>query len=355
MAGPDLPENVTYQDQVRHVDVVPTILALLGLDSPSASDGESLLPLLEGKATGTSLTSYAESFLGHLHFGCSELRSLRDGRWKYIEAPRPELYNVKEDPGETKNLADVEKSIAEQMALELQKLAITEVPTGPGAIDSETRERLRSLGYVGGTVSLGSGGIEDPKDRIADYVAYIEKFNDSLQALNDGQSQRAAQGFGRLVHQFPLSSEAHQYLGRALAGEEDYSAAMKAYDTAIELSPQSADIYLDAALCLAEQGDSNQAFDYVERGFGAEPDYFYGYLVEGIVARRAAMTSRATEAFEKALKLNPELAVAEFELGSIAMERGAKEEAARRFRKALDIDPMLYDARLALNQLESAN
>ena len=67
------------------------------------------------------------------------------------------------------------------------------------------------------------------------------------------------------------------------------------------------------------------------------------------------MTSRATEAFEKALNLNPELAVAEFELGSIAAERGAKEEAARRFRKALDIDPMLYDARLALNQLESTN
>ncbi len=130
---------------------------------------------------------------------------------------------------------------------------------------------------------------------------------------------------------------------------------MKAYNTAIELSPQSADIYLDAALCLAEQSDFNQAFDYVSRGFGAEPDYFYGYLVEGIIAHRAAMTARAIEAFEKALNLNPELAVAEFELGSMAAERGAKEEAARRFRKALDIDPMLYDARLALNRLESTN
>ena len=353
MAGPNLPENVTYQHQVRHVDVVPTILSLLGLDSPSGIDGESLLPLLGQEAKGPSLTSYAESSLGHLHFGCSELRSLRDGHWKYIDAPRPELYNVKEDPGETKNLIHAEKGIAEEMALELKNLAGTEVTSDPGLIDSETRERLRSLGYVGGTVSLGSGGNEDPKDRIADYVAYIEKFNDALQALNDGRSQKAADGFGSLVREFPLSAEAHQYFGRALAGGEDYSAAMKAYNTAIELSPQSADIYLDAALCLAEQRDFNQAFDYVERGFGAEPNYFYGYLVEGIVARRAAMTSRATEAFEKALTLNPELAVAEFELGTMAAERGAKEEAAQRFKKALDIDPMLYDARMALKRLES--
>ncbi len=355
MAGPQLPVNLTYQDQVRHVDVVPTILALLGLTPPSGLDGESLLPRLGKEANKSSPPSYAESSFGYLHFGCSELRSLRDGNWKYIEAPRPELYNVKNDPRETQNLIDVEKAVAEQMALELENMAIAEVPTGPGLIDSETRERLRSLGYVGGTVSLGSGGVEDPKDRIADYVAYIEKFNDSLQALNDGNSQKAAQGFGRLARQFPLSYEAHQYFGRALAGEEDYSAAMKAYDTAIELSPQSADVYLDAALCLAEQGDFNRAFDYVERGFGAEPNYFYGHLVEGIVARRAAMTARATEAFEKALSLNPELAVAEFELGSMAAERGAKEEAARRFRRALDIDPMLYDARLALDRLESTN
>jgi arylsulfatase A-like enzyme len=104
VAGPGVAPRVVTE-QVRAIDVAPTIEALAGLTPAADLDGESLVPLLGGGSRADPPVSYAASWYPRLHFGWSELRSLRAGEWKYIAAPRPELYDLRVDPGERRNLA----------------------------------------------------------------------------------------------------------------------------------------------------------------------------------------------------------------------------------------------------------
>ena len=97
VAGPGVPGR-EVADQVRIVDVMPTVLELLGVPGPKAVQGTSLLPLARGERLG--LVAHSESWYPRYHYGWSELQSVQDGRFKYIRAPRPELYDLAADPGE---------------------------------------------------------------------------------------------------------------------------------------------------------------------------------------------------------------------------------------------------------------
>src|SRR3954468_1024161 len=110
--------------------------------------------------------TYAESLVPRLHYGWSYLRALRDGRWKYILAPKPELYDLQNDPGELKNLVSSETGRVN--ALRSSILKQVSRPTSPRAVSGvapETLERLGSLGYVGPGATPGQAGI-DPKDKL---------------------------------------------------------------------------------------------------------------------------------------------------------------------------------------------
>ncbi len=137
--------------------------------------GRSLVPLLAGKADppGTLPRAYSEIFLPRLHYGWSELRSLRRDRWHFIEAPRAELYDVEADPGEMRNLADAERRVVRELRAELAALDATVQPaasgTAPVEEDEETMRALAALGYIGGQ-ALDTGksfrDLPDPKDRL---------------------------------------------------------------------------------------------------------------------------------------------------------------------------------------------
>lgn len=355
MAGPGLPLGAELDEQVRHVDIVPTLLALLGAPPPEEMDGENLLPIIEGQERQSIPVSYAESAYGHLHFGASELRAVRSGAWKYVEAPKAELYHLGEDPGETQNRLAEEGEMVLDLSRKLVEIGQTTVNPETVVIDSGTAEQLRSLGYMGGGVPAGGAQGDDPKDRIKDYVAYISSFNDALQSLERGNSRRAAEMFANLVEKFPSSFDAYQYLGRALFAQRRYDSALEAYTEAIRLSPQRATLYMDVALAKAAKQEFDRALESIQQCKDAEPEFFECYLVEGIIAMDAGDNSRAAEAFNQALLLNADVAMAEFHLGDIAAEQGDREEAAARYRRALKIDPLYRDARTALERLESTH
>jgi arylsulfatase A-like enzyme len=153
------------------VDLFPTVLDLLGVGAPSdiQLSGRSLAPALRGTDDLTETTSYAETLIPLLHFGWSDLRSLREGRWKYIAAPRPELYDLEEDPAESRNLLNTESSKAEALhaglalILENDRAASGSVP-GLGEVPLDLLEKLGALGYVGGGGTATDSTGADPKD-----------------------------------------------------------------------------------------------------------------------------------------------------------------------------------------------
>ncbi len=149
------------------LDVAPTILDALGLSQSKEMRGHSLITGKGGDET------YSESLYARNHFGCAALRTLRVGRYKYIDAPNPELYDLSSDPDESQNLYTAQQSRAIDLRRWMMELrasapARKALPPRPDAMNA-----LRSLGYLSG--STNSSRVEshvDPTDRAGDFESY---------------------------------------------------------------------------------------------------------------------------------------------------------------------------------------
>ena len=173
--GPGVAPGTRLATTVQLVDVFPTALDLLGLPPPTAKiAGRSLAGALRGERVGAEASVYAESLVPLLHFGWSDLRVLREGRFKYIQAPRPELYDLAADPAEQSNLCR-DTGLARRGAARRprSRSSTPNAPPRPSsagaapAIAPELLEKLGALGYVGGsapaeTTTPGA----DPKDKM---------------------------------------------------------------------------------------------------------------------------------------------------------------------------------------------
>ena len=159
--------GVRVDSQVSLVDVFPTVLALAGVDSTRQGPGAvASSPDVQARVARRDVYAYAESMPPSLQYGWSALHSLRSPRYKFIQAPRPELYDLATDPGEATNVFAQHRALAGDMARELERLMSDTSKDAPAPeaanLDKETLERLASLGYVGtstpakGRAALGS-------------------------------------------------------------------------------------------------------------------------------------------------------------------------------------------------------
>ena len=153
---------------VRLIDVMPTVLDLFGIKS-ARKDGASLTDIDRASASAAREV-YAESMYP-LRFGWSPLRSLRADRFKFIDGPRPELFDLSTDPMEQRNVVADHPQVAEAMRRRLRAIDSGEAAPAPAPrdVDRAVLERIGSLGYISGAPAeprSTSGALPDPKDRI---------------------------------------------------------------------------------------------------------------------------------------------------------------------------------------------
>jgi tetratricopeptide (TPR) repeat protein len=287
-AGPTIAPRVV-SDQVRIVDVLPTVVEAVGLRTPADVQGESLSPAFAGRPL--HLIALEETRYPRLHFGWSELTAIRDGRYKFIRAPRPELYDVQRDPGETHDLASADPARAEAMARTLNTVLTRTTKTASKdagrKIDREAAEKLRALGYVSGGTgpsALSRGQRGDPKDK-------IDMYNLLQRAREDYLDKKFDAGIGaikRVLSDSPEVVDAHTLLGELYAASRNYSAAAVAFRDALKLDPE----YESAVWGLA-----------------------HAYKILGRL-------DDARTGFERARALNPKNGRAQFELADLSMRRG---------------------------------
>jgi choline-sulfatase len=179
-SGPGIPSGVVVPARVGTIDVVPTVMGLLGFDADRLLPGRDLRPLAAAKPIA-SAALYAESLFGRLNCHWSVLRSSVKDNWKLILGVDPELYDLARDPGEQHDLARAEPARVQSMSIELQQALQKMAPQGdraqPNAATAEQEKQLRSLGYTAG--SGGSGPLDDP--RLPDPRTHVELY-DRLQA-----------------------------------------------------------------------------------------------------------------------------------------------------------------------------
>lgn len=378
------------KEQVRSIDIAPTVEELAGFPV-GEHDGESLVPLMRGEARREVPPSYAESWYPRLHFGWSELRAVRVGEWKYIAAPRSELYDLRADPRERSSVIGTKAPVAGRLAQELSTLgarlqAASAATAPPAQPDPETVRRLQALGYVGGFAPTAStSGGADPKDRIQEYQQYRRLFNQALGALDRGDPVRAVTLFKRLLATNVRAFEAHLYLGNAYATQRKFDAALGEYEAARQLNPGWPMVDFEAAKVLSATGDVAGAIERCRRGLALEPLSFYGHYTLGVIHQKAGQQPEALEELSKAVALNGNdprargnlaqaamklgrldlareqsekmielgyrVAPAHYNLGVIAARLGNQTEAARHYRDALAADPAFQPAREALSKI----
>ena len=176
---PGATHRASPQDPVELVDVAPTLLEAAGLPSVKAIQGESLVPLVRDGIRKKNRLAFSESYFAALQMGTSPIFSVQDGTFKFIDSPKPELYNLSSDPGETRNLTADLKSESRQYQTRIQQYQKTYFKPAIQAekrnVSSEEAEQFAALGYLGGQISENSWDrTRDPKDSIGAWNKNLE-------------------------------------------------------------------------------------------------------------------------------------------------------------------------------------
>lgn len=235
------------------IDVAPTILAALGRPVPDGVRGVSLLPAIDGEAPDRAV--YAETMYPRIHYGWSELASMIEGRFHYIEAPEPELYDLAADPAERHNVISEERGAYLRLR---ERLAEIKTPLElPAEEDEETREKLAALGYLGASRSpSGAGPLPDPKVALARSLEKLEKAYSLFRARD---LDAAIPAFRELLAENPLMTDAWRHLGMALHDAGRPEEALGAFERAMELSRGSPQVAVQIGLVLVDLGRLEEA------------------------------------------------------------------------------------------------
>jgi choline-sulfatase len=351
MSGPGIPAGVRIKRQVRSIDFLPTLLELMGGKAPEQVQGVSLVPLLSGKSLATTV-SYAETLYPKMNMGWAELRSIRTGQWKYVRAPKPELYDLTRDPGEQNNV--IQKHPAESERFEALLNGIissdghgTSEKVETKLVDDQTAEELKSLGYLSAyvprTYELTGQGI-DPKDRTHVLKLLYEAENPASKASDLRRLELERQA---LAEDSTNPSLYYQLGGRYEKGGR-YKEAMDLYRTALAKGIESGRLHSRIADLLLRQGKKDEAIAEYEKASQFNPSDLESQTNLGTAYLEKGRLSDAERVFKWILATDPDTAPAQNGLGLIAVQHRDPRAARGYFERAVQLDPDMLEAQLNL-------
>jgi tetratricopeptide (TPR) repeat protein len=337
--------NTTSSAPVGLTDVFATVARTVGAEAPGVS-------LFDPPSRRRI---YAESLYPRIHLGWSELRSLIDDQHQYIEAPRPELYDLAADPKEKSNGLSGQRRVYAAMRSELD--AVPRGPSTAGSIDPEEAKKLAALGYLSATASPDSGPLPDPKDRIGE-LATLQR---ASMLVKGRQYDEAIASLRALVSTNPRLTDAWSLLARTQQDAGDVDGAIATYRQTLAAHPELAgDLGLSAAALYLTKGDLAQAEAHARLGESTNPalarlmlgrvamarndfntamqhaDFVtnaYGYRVQGLIL--AAQIHSRTHGAERALQLLAEAdrEIAARKLGAIPLLEYTRGDALARLER----------------------
>lgn len=347
-------------DEVSLVDVMPTVLQALKIPVPASVQGRSLLTEVRGRAAAGASNLYAENYLPLLHFHWSQLRSVQWHGLKYIDVPRPELYDLRSDPRETRDLYASRQAVGQEMRDRLFTLLRRYTPAAGGAprekelTDPALLERLRSLGYVaisaGTYADAGGKALADPKDRIQVY----ELFSD---AMADGQHGRFQESLRklRLAEKTETASMPINYLmGLDYYRLKDFPSAIQRFQTVLRLDPKYSLACYYLGLAQIETGDFPAAAQSFQRTLELDPTNFQAAYNLGAVYTRQKRVNDALQAFQLAVTILPDYAEAHDALGELYLYLGRTDDAVRELERAVASNPGMRKAHYNLGRAYEA-
>jgi len=341
-----LPRGKSCGAMVSNMDILPTVLDLYGFSPIPGLAGQSLLPLIRGQTKEIHQQLLCESLSPELNFGWSRLEGIRTPAWKYIQAPRPELYHLSEDSREMKNLAAQDAKLSAHWKRNLERLKKSSSPAAAPEtarqveMSAEIRARLKSLGYVwtrpvAGRKTQG----QDPKDMI--YL--IDYLDQGISYLYAHLYDQAMLCFQKIIQANPENTAAHVNLGRVYQEKRLFDQAEASFKTALSLNPDDIDAHNQLGLIYYHKGNFELALDEFKRAL-AWAQYPEIYHNLSLACDKLGRSNEAMAAIEKALQIDPNYAQAHNQAGNLFFSQANLDKAASHFETALKIDPQNVSA-----------
>ena len=368
--------------RVRHVDILPTVLDALGLQVPRDATGRSLLALASGRR-GDTAPSYFEALSSSVNRGWAPLTGLAQDRFKLIDLPIPELYDLDADPHETRNLAATETRTLDAIRAQLARLRGGDRGTARGPEDAETRERLRSLGYASATAPAKARYTED--DDPKRLIGLDTAIQDVVTLYQGGDIPAALARVQEVLRQRPDMPLALQHLAYLQRQSGDLGAAVTTLKRALALNPEDTDtaallgaylnevgrpreaaavlavyaerkspeldVLMARGAALAGIGQTAEANATFERALAIDPSNAAAKANLGTVSLGVRDYPRARTLLEEALALDPDVSRAHNALGVIAAETGHPDEAITHWKRAVELNPREWDTLFNLGKL----
>lgn len=376
--------------QVSTADVFPTILGLAGAPAPPKVQGRSLVGLMFDPDRADDVPAYGEAMASNIQFGWSPLHALRTARYKFIDAPRPELYDLAADPGEQADVFAANRDRAGRMKAALDRLmeeTARDAPAPQAAdLDKETLERLSALGYVGAPVAVkkaagGSGGLADPKDKLPVFMAVTragelimgEKYTEAAASLESALREEPS-----IPQALLLLSTCYVELGRPAEAKTQLDILLKADPESVPGLTSLANILLDEGrtddvLALGkrilsvdekntqaytligevylERLDYVEALPYLEKAVETQPKITRTRLTLAACLVGAKQYDRAETELRDILKESPKFPLAHYNLGLLYEEQGRLEEARDAYAAEVATFPKGFKARFNLGRV----
>ncbi|MCK4413186.1 MAG: sulfatase-like hydrolase/transferase [Candidatus Eisenbacteria sp.] len=335
-------------------DLLPTAWNALGFareELPPCA-GRSLLPVV--LRTGPAHAwLYHETLVPNLDYGMSDLRGLQVEWWKYIRAPQQELYNLDKDPKELHNLAGRELARVEAMEAQLMMiLEGEEQADAPMAMDEETIEKLRSLGYLGGSAPKKTARA-DPKE-LTEVRPVVDR---ALELSNTGQVPEALVVLDSLLRVRPHTRIALRLRAHCLMRRGRGPEALEAYDRAIadcSGCPDEFGLLKEQARAYLLAGQPKKALEQTRTLLEERPQEPGLNVQLGEILQAQGDYAGAHQAYEQEAELFPTETSALIKVGQLYTIRKRIREAERAYRQALKRRPDDLEALAALADLLDA-
>jgi len=318
---------------VQHIDLLPTLLSLAGIAPPADLRGRDLSALLFNRGSIAAQGIYSEALYARYHFGWSELIAFTDDRYRFIKAPREELYDLERDPDERTNLIGERGQAASAMRAGLDRLVAGKNLGKPSAVTAEDRERLAALGYVGTQFSAPStkpgASLPDPKDM----APVLKHYRAAIDLLDARDLNGGAAALGALLKANPDMTDVWMQYASVLTRLGRDEQALAAFREVVRLKPDEPSGLLGAASALLSLGRFDEARAHALIAVKSAPANAHETLARIALARKNY--PEALKQADLAAQTDPLLPLPVFVRGLVEYQQG-------RYAAAL---PLLLEAR----------
>lgn len=331
-----------YPGPVRSIDIMPTVLAIVGLGPPEGMQGQDLLPLLGNPDAAPDLPQYSESLVSELGFGMAPLIGVRSKGHTWIRAPRNELYDLQNDPDERVNLhprpgtevlSDNLDAALEDLLDDSKARALASVAN---PLSQETMETLQSLGYLQGAQDRAGVAGMDPKDGIEVYNQ-LEEARHLAQRENWPEAEAILR---KILDRIPGHTSARGVLALALLQQRRFAESESEYLKLIQADPSQFRIYGMLGLVALRAGDLDAAQRHYQTALTLSPDFVEGVTQLALIAMLRDDNATAETLLDQARKLDPDFPPIYRRLGDMLYDRGDFSGALRHYETALKLQPL---------------